>query len=148
MGRDETCSYFVIVTIRQQFSRWHYKPNRPWTRCSAVKKTSDLHPTSVFVDKRGPNSDALAASLFRFGEWVKNNGLEAGGTYHAACDLLLRRPPRLTDGVGPLIHSGESTVTAAKRIEVLLDHSVLAIQGPPGAGKTYGGARMICELIR
>ena len=27
-------------------------------------------------------------------------------------------------------------------------NSVLAIQGPPGAGKTYGGARMICELIQ
>lgn len=37
---------------------------------------------------------------------------------------------------------------AAKRIAVSLDHSVLAIQGPPGAGKTYTGARMICELIR
>ena len=25
---------------------------------------------------------------------------------------------------------------------------MLAIQGPPGAGKTFTGARMICELIR
>jgi uncharacterized protein len=30
----------------------------------------------------------------------------------------------------------------------MLDHSVLAIQGPPGAGKTFTGARMICELVR
>ena len=30
----------------------------------------------------------------------------------------------------------------------LLDHSVLPIQGPPGAGKTYTGARMICDLVR
>ena len=29
-----------------------------------------------------------------------------------------------------------------------LDNSVLAIQGPPGAGKTFTGARMICELVR
>lgn len=28
-----------------------------------------------------------------------------------------------------------------------LDHSVLPIQGPPGAGKTFTGARMICELV-
>jgi len=60
----------------------------------------------------------------------------------------LRRPPRLADGAGPLIRSGESTVAAAKRIGASLDYSVLAIQGPPGAGKTYGGARMICELIQ
>jgi predicted RecB family nuclease len=119
-----------------------------WIDIKKTKKTCDVHPSSVFVDKRGPKSDVLAASLFRLGEWVKNNGLEAVGSYRAACDLLLRRPPRLTDGVGPLIHSDESTVDAAKRIGVSLDHSVLAIQGPPGAGKTYGGARMICELIR
>jgi KaiC/GvpD/RAD55 family RecA-like ATPase len=25
---------------------------------------------------------------------------------------------------------------------------ILAIQGPPGAGKTSTGARMICELVR
>ena len=28
-----------------------------------------------------------------------------------------------------------------------LDRSVLAIQGPPGSGKTYTGARMICALV-
>jgi uncharacterized protein len=31
---------------------------------------------------------------------------------------------------------------------VQLADSVLAIQGPPGAGKTYTGARMICELVQ
>jgi uncharacterized protein len=34
------------------------------------------------------------------------------------------------------------------RLATMLDHSVLAIQGPPGAGKTFTGARMICELVR
>jgi uncharacterized protein len=29
-----------------------------------------------------------------------------------------------------------------------LDRTTLAIQGPPGSGKTYTGARMICELVR
>ena len=29
-----------------------------------------------------------------------------------------------------------------------LDGGILPIQGPPGAGKTYTGARMICELVR
>ena len=37
---------------------------------------------------------------------------------------------------------------AAKRIGTLLDYSVLPIQGPPGSGKTFTGARMICELVR
>jgi len=60
----------------------------------------------------------------------------------------MRQPPRLMNIAEALVRSDESTVNAAKRIAVSLDHSVLAIQGPPGAGKTYTGARMICELIR
>jgi predicted RecB family nuclease len=118
-----------------------------WIDVKKTRKSSDIHPSSVFVDTRGPKTDVLATSLVRLGEWVKDNGLEANGSYRAACDLLLRRAPRLAGGARPLIRSGESTVAAAKRIGVSLDHSVLAIQGPPGAGKTYGGARMICELI-
>jgi uncharacterized protein len=43
---------------------------------------------------------------------------------------------------------GEATVAAAKRIAVHLNESVLPIQGPPGAGKTHAGARMVCELIQ
>ena len=40
----------------------------------------------------------------------------------------------------------EPTLTAAVRIALDLDHSVFPVQGPPGAGKTYTGARMICAL--
>jgi uncharacterized protein len=36
----------------------------------------------------------------------------------------------------------------AVRIVGELDETVLAVQGPPGSGKTYCGARMICELVR
>lgn len=113
-----------------------------------TKKTADSHPVSVFVDRRGPSSDTLAEALFRLGTWVKTNTVDVPGAYRAGRDILLRQPPRLITGAGALVRLGESTVDAAKRIAVSLDHSVLAIQGPPGAGKTYTGARMICELIR
>jgi uncharacterized protein len=39
-------------------------------------------------------------------------------------------------------------VPFAVRIVSDLDQTVLAIQGPPGAGKTFAGAQMICELVR
>ncbi len=32
-----------------------------------ARKTADVHPTSVFVDARGPTDDVLADSLFRLG---------------------------------------------------------------------------------
>jgi uncharacterized protein len=39
-------------------------------------------------------------------------------------------------------------VEFAVRIADKLDNTVLAIQGPPGAGKTFTGARMICALVQ
>ncbi len=113
-----------------------------------TKKTADVHPTSVFVDARGPKNDVLADALFRLGIWVNANGIDFDGPYRAARDLLLRHPPRLLNGDGMAVEADESTVDAAKRIVVQLENSALAIQGPPGAGKTFAGARMICELVR
>ncbi len=113
-----------------------------------AQKAIDFHPTSIFVDCRGPNTDAMAGSLLRLGEWVKTNGVDEPGDYRAARDLLLREPPRLRNGGGPFIREGESAADAASRIVSELQDSVLAIQGPPGSGKTYAGARMICSLAR
>jgi hypothetical protein len=42
---------------------------------------------------------------------------------------------------------GESIVARAERLVTDLEGTTLAIQGPPGAGKTYAGARMICRLV-
>jgi predicted RecB family nuclease len=113
-----------------------------------TRKAGEIHPKSVFVDARGPRDEVLADALFRLGTWINSNGVDAQGPYRAARDLLLRRPPRLANGIDSLTLPGESTVDAAKRIGTLLDHSVLPIQGPPGSGKTFTGARMICELVR
>jgi predicted RecB family nuclease len=111
-------------------------------------KTADIHPSSVFVDDRGPGSGPLAQALLRIGSWVNANGMDSPGPYRAARDLLLRRAPRLSGADGVQSYTCESTLDAAKRIVLSLADSVLAIQGPPGAGKTYTAARMICELIR
>lgn len=113
-----------------------------------TKKTAEVHPTAVYAKKIGPTTDVLANALYRIGAWVKANGLDAMGPYRAARDLLLRHPPRLTGGSTILLVPGEQTLDAAIRVGTQLDHSLLAIQGPPGAGKTYTGARMICELVR
>ena len=113
-----------------------------------TKKTAEVHPTAVYAKKIGPTTDVLANALYRIGAWVEANGIDAIGPYRAARDLLLRHPPRLTDGSAVLLTPDERTLDAAKRVGAQLDHSVLAIQGPPGAGKTYTGARIICELVR
>ena len=69
------------------------------------------------------------------------------GPFRAARDLLLHLNPRLVPG-NTLRKPGESTVACARRVVLALDGGVLAIQGPPGAGKTFTGARMIVDLVR
>ena len=113
-----------------------------------TKRSAEVHPTAVFVDKTGPSSEEQADALYRLGDWTLFEGMDAQGRYRAARDLLLRIPPRLADCTTAVLVDGEETVAAAKRIAVLLNQSVLPIQGPPGAGKTHAGARMICELIQ
>ncbi|HEY6867798.1 MAG TPA: TM0106 family RecB-like putative nuclease [Candidatus Eisenbacteria bacterium] len=116
-----------------------------------VKKAgrfADLHPTSVFAHKV-VGTEVLAQSLMRLGEWVVGHGIDAPGDHRAARDLLLGRGPRLAGhGGGALEVEGEGGVRAARRLALTLDHGTLAIQGPPGSGKTFTGARMICDLVR
>jgi hypothetical protein len=113
-----------------------------------TRKTADLHPNAIYVSDVGPSTAVQADALLRLGMWISEHGVNDAGAYRAARDLLLRLPPRRGQADANLVRVGESTVEAAKRLGTQLDHSLLAIQGPPGSGKTYTGARMICELVR
>jgi len=111
-------------------------------------KFAALHPTSVFAHKIIP-SVKQAESLMRLGEWVAANGVDAPGGYRAARDLLLRLTPRVRGHAGASLQKpGEVGVEVAQRLARALDHGTLAIQGPPGSGKTFTGARMILDLAR
>ncbi|MBV9673348.1 MAG: TM0106 family RecB-like putative nuclease [Verrucomicrobia bacterium] len=113
-----------------------------------TKKAGKRHPKSVFVYEKDPDTAVLESALVRLGTWVSINGFGGPGPYRAARDLLLRLTPRFEDGSNTFIDPNESGLKAAKRLGTSLDHSVLPIQGPPGAGKTFSGAQMICELVR
>jgi len=109
---------------------------------------TELHPTSLFAHKV-VRADVQAQSLMRLGQWVLEHGVDAPGERRAARDLLLGRAPRLVGHAGgPLEQPGEGGVRAARRMAPALDHGALAIQGPPGSGKTFTGARMILDLVR
>ena len=92
----------------------------------------------------------LRESLMRLGDWVADNGVnagDAGSPARAGRDLLLRLAPRRAAG-GPLRREGEAAAEAARRLAAELDGGSLPIQGPPGSGKTWAGARMIIELVK
>jgi uncharacterized protein len=79
---------------------------------------------------------------------VLKHGIAGRGDFLAARDLLLRRTPRAGQARGEsLRRKGETPLRAARRLVQSLDHTTLAIQGPPGSGKTYAGARMILDLV-
>jgi predicted RecB family nuclease len=107
------------------------------------------HPKALIPEK--PIGMAvLRDALRRVADAVLANGMAGQGAYKAARDLLLHRPPSLR-GIAPgetMARPGEDAEAAAKRLALALDDTCLAIQGPPGSGKTYVGARMIVELVR
>ena len=113
------------------------------------KKWEGQHPTAI-VPLNIYRATAQQDALMRFGEWVAANGIASDAPgWRAARDLLLRRPPRAGQNLGELLkRDGESGKDAACRLGPQLDGTTLAIQGPPGSGKTYTGARMILDLVR
>ena len=83
--------------------------------------------------------DAVVAEL--------EHGLDARS---AIADFLSRRPPAIEGRSGGPVVTGdtaearlEATIDAVRR----LDRSCLVIQGPPGCGKSYTGARVIAALV-
>lgn len=81
------------------------------------------------------------------------------GVKSASADLLFRRPPRLKKSASnaknaenlpcEVDFSGSDlpTVDAVHAAVRALDHSYVAVQGPPGAGKTFLASHVIARLV-
>ncbi len=90
-----------------------------------------------------------AARLLALGRSIALHGVSARGEFAAARELLVRHTPRCGQKPGrPLLAAGEDTVLGIQRLALVLDRSVLSVQGPPGSGKTYRAAEMIAALVR
>jgi uncharacterized protein len=115
---------------------------------SVGKAAANARPSAV-LRHQVVKSTPIENALLSFAESVRDHGFQSSGPYAAASQLLLRRPPRRRQGAaGPLKGSGELILDAVKRVCKELDGGVLPIQGPPGSGKTYVGARAIAELAQ
>ncbi len=105
------------------------------------------HPRAI-VPLDQFQTSAHQDSLFELGTWVADHGIQADGPNRAGRDLLFGLPPRVGQWLDePLRQRDEPELEAARRLARYLDNTTLAIQGPPGSGKTWTGARMICTLL-
>lgn len=111
-----------------------------------MARCADLHPTHIFFFKR-VSPEPIPEALFQIGESVVADGIDGNGPYEVVRELVLNRPPRLVPGTA-WEAPGEGIVDRGVRLVRHLDRSVLPVQGPPGAGKTFLGAHMICALVR
>jgi uncharacterized protein len=112
--------------------------------------SSAPHPTAL-IPYEIVDSTVLRDSVLRIATWVADHGITGSGEFQSARELLLRAHPSVLRGdVGTLIGEDHQLTDAAKALVESLPRqaSVLPIQGPPGSGKTFTGARMIVELVR
>jgi predicted RecB family nuclease len=92
-----------------------------------------------------PNAEALVDALYRFADSV----LDGSARYPALEGLLRREPPRLHGYApsDPIVPAGADLLQASIAATRAMDRTLLYVQGPPGAGKTYTGARLIVDAL-
>ncbi|HVS06359.1 MAG TPA: TM0106 family RecB-like putative nuclease [Candidatus Dormibacteraeota bacterium] len=124
-------------------------PIAGWIELSRGVKSESPYPTSLIPASPIPTKEQRDA-LMRLGQRVADLGFAGTGPYQAARDLLCLEPPRI-EGViegAPLVQAGERAKDVALLLAPRLDNTCLAIQGPPGSGKTTIGAELIVDLVR
>jgi uncharacterized protein len=117
----------------------------------AISKGSDVYTPDALINKTHIPTTSKQAALLQLASEIAEawkTPINPAPEMPAIMDLLMRRPPKL-NGIAALPKANPddflpAVVTAVKA----LNHSVLAIQGPPGSGKTYLGSRTIMELIK
>jgi hypothetical protein len=103
-------------------------------------KMAEAHPVSVFEHKY-VNVEVIEDAICAIGESVVR-----GDADRLALRLLTAEAPSTISGSFEARPS-ETAVDFAVRAGGDLAETILAIQGPPGAGKTFTGAQMICALV-
>ena len=118
---------------------------RLWLKRSVARRDEPL-PAAIVVQKPRDTKEQRGA-LGRIADHVLATTAQETPPrtprYRAALDILSRHKPRMTVS-GP-VHTLDLEEQKAR--VAALDAGCLFIQGPPGSGKTYTGARLIVALL-
>ena len=119
--------------------------------------SSTLMPSAPITDEDSEPSDAPASPGAL--PSVLDAAASLTGVESASADLLFRRAPRLKNSASNAKNaenlprevdfpvSDLPTVDAVHAAVRALDHSYVAVQGPPGAGKTFLASHVIARLV-
>ncbi|MGH2591208.1 MAG: TM0106 family RecB-like putative nuclease, partial [Actinomycetota bacterium] len=123
-------------------------PERGWLELKRGPSLERIPLPEALIPGGPYNTDQQRDALRRLARDIVDNGPGLDGTNPAARQILRRARPRLNDRAEgePVDHEGMN-IEELKRVVAALDRSYLFIQGPPGSGKTWSGARVIVDLI-
>ncbi len=120
------------------------------TSSAAAARGDDPLPRALIPG--GPYDTTRAAGRDRRGRasgWSRTGSTRPGRTERCAtcsCGTSPRLPARCRQA-RRCVRPASAALDAACRLVLALDGGCLAVQGPPGAGKTFTGARMIVALL-
>ena len=104
-------------------------------------------PPRALVPTRPYDTKRQQEALRRLAESVIEHGVDGTGPYGAARRILLRLPPEIGGDHDGQIQPASADADGISEVVSGMVESALFIQGPPGSGKTYKAARVICDLI-
>jgi predicted RecB family nuclease len=113
------------------------------------KRSDAPHPTALIPARPFDNKVQREAVVRLARRVVDHDEGEPPGD-RAVLDLIRGRTPRVFDHVrgAPLARAGEAGSEAAVRLAPRLLGGCLAVQGPPGSGKTWTGAAIVVDAVR
>ncbi|SCU76043.1 conserved hypothetical protein [Cupriavidus necator] len=94
--------------------------------------------------------DVIVEAVFRYAQSVCETMEGKPTRFKAIEDLLMRRPPSIAGVVTgePLVDEAADLLPQVIATVAGMQATTLFLQGPPGAGKTYTGSRVIVALLK